>query len=39
MDLEDNEESHSFDDLSLGSFVYDPFKKNYLKLKRHLYRK
>ena len=39
MDLEDNEESHSFDDLSLGSFVYDPFKKNYLRLKRHLNRK
>ena len=30
-----NEETNSLDDLSLNSFVYNPFNKNYLRLKRH----
>ena len=29
------EETNSLDDLSLNSFVYNPFGKNYLRLKRH----
>ena len=34
LDMEENEETHSLDDLSLNSFVYNPFKESYLKLKR-----
>ena len=35
----DDIEDHSLDDLSLSNFVYDPFKNNYLKMKRRLNRK
>ena len=31
-----NDEIFNLDELSLGSFVYNPFKKNYLKMKRNL---
>ena len=36
MEKESNEEIFDFDELSLGSYVYNPFKENYLKLKRKL---
>jgi hypothetical protein len=29
------EESENYDDISLGGFVYNPFKESYLRLKRH----
>ena len=36
MEKESNEEIFDFDELSLGTYVYNPFKENYLKLKRKL---
>ena len=31
----DEEKSENYDDISLGGFVYNPFKESYLRLKRH----
>ena len=39
MEIEENVDNISFDDLSLGKFVYNPFSQSYLKLKRRLIRK
>ena len=33
--IEENEDTHSLDDLSLSNYVYNPFRESYLRLKRH----
>lgn len=32
---EEEKESENYDDISLGGFVYNPFKESYLRLKRN----